>query len=286
MILGAGYIGLEIGQAFRRFGSEVTIVDQVSALLEREDKEFGKAIRKRLESEGVKFLLETQVSEVDQPDDQVRLHVRLKSGAKQIISGSHLLVATGRRPNSDQLGVEKAGLALDDKGYIEVDDHLRTNVEGVHALGDVNGKGAFTHTSYDDYLIIADNLKGGNKKVSDRILTYAVFTDPPLARVGMNERDVRADGREALIATMPMNKVGRANEFGQNEGMMKLLVDARTERILGATLYGLTADEVIHCFTDMMYAKASYKVMRDAVHIHPTVAELLLTMTQQLEPLK
>jgi pyruvate/2-oxoglutarate dehydrogenase complex dihydrolipoamide dehydrogenase (E3) component len=156
----------------------------------------------------------------------------------------------------------------------------------VFALGDVNGKGAFTHTSYDDYLIISNNLDGGKKKVSDRILTYAVFTDPPLARVGMNEREVREDGRKALTATMPMEQVGRAKEFGQTEGMMKVLVDAETKHILGATLYGLTADEVIHSFIDLMYAKAPYTVMQNAVHIHPTVSELLPTMLEQLEPLK
>ncbi len=286
IILGAGYIGLEFAQAFRRFGSEVTVVDQVPTLLEREDKEFGKATRSLLEGEGVKFALDTQIAKVDQHEGQVRLQIKLKSGTKQTISGSHLLVATGRRPNSDQLGTDKAGLELDDKGYIQVDDHLRTNVEGVYALGDVNGKGAFTHTSYDDYLIITNNLEGGRKKVSDRILTYAVFTDPPLARVGMNEREVRADGREALVATMPMEKVGRATEFGQTEGMMKVLVDAESKHILGATLFGLTADEVIHSFTDLMYAKAPYTVTQNAVHIHPTVSELLPTMLEQLKPLK
>jgi len=286
IILGAGYIGLEFGQAFRRFGSEVTLVDESATLLEREDKEFSKAVRKLLESEGIFFAFESQVSQVDQHEGQIRLHIRRKSGAKETISGTHLLVATGRRPNSDQLGVDKAGLALDEKEFIQVDDHLHTNIEGVYALGDVNGKGAFTHTSYDDYLIIADNLEGGDKKVSDRIPTYAVFTDPPLARVGMNEREVRASGREALVATMPMNKVGRAKEFGQTEGMMKVLVDAKSQQILGATLYGLSADEAIHSFTDLMYAKAPYTVMKNAVHIHPTVSELLPTMLQQLEPLK
>ncbi len=286
IILGAGYIGLEFAQAFHRFGSEVTVVDQTAKLLEREDKEFGKAMRKLLESEGIRFLLETQVTKVDQQEGQVRLHVKLKSGTKEIVGGSHLLVATGRRPNSDQIGADKAGLELDDNGYIKVDDHLRTNVEGVFALGDVNGKGAFTHTSYNDYQIIADNLDGGKRKVSDRILTYAVFTDPPLARIGMNTEDIRAEGRDALVATMPMTSVNRAKEFGQTEGMMKAFVDAKSQRFLGATIFGLTADELIHGITDLMYAKAPYTVLRDAVHIHPTVSELLPTLLERLEAVK
>ena len=286
IILGAGYIGLEFAQTFRRFGSEVTLVDQTSKLLEREDKEFGKAMRKLFENEGIHFLLDTQVTKVDQHEEQVRLHVKLKSGTKQIVSGSHLLVATGRRPNSDQIGADKAGLELDERGYIKVDDHLRTNVEGVFALGDVNGKGAFTHTSYNDYQIIADNLDGGKRKVSDRILTYAVFTDPPLARIGMNEQDIRAEGLDALVATMPMTSVNRAKAFGQTEGMMKAFVDAKSQRFLGATIFGLSADELIHGITDLMYAKAPYTVLRDAVHIHPTVSELLPTMLESLEALK
>ena len=286
IILGAGYIGLEFGQAFHRFGSEVTVVDQGSSVLEREDKEFAKAMRKLLESEGIHFLFDTDVKKVEQHDGEIRLQVKLKSGTKQTISGSHLLVATGRRPNSDQIGADKAGLELDDKGYIQVDDHLRTNVEGVFALGDVNGKGAFTHTSYNDYQIITDNLGGGVRKVSDRILTYGIFTDPPLARVGMNEREIRAEGREALVATMPMSKVNRAKEFGQTEGTIKAFVDAKSQQFLGATIFGLTADELIHAITDLMYAKAPYIVLRDAVHIHPTVSELLPTLLESLEPLK
>ena len=285
IILGAGYIGLEFAQAYRRFGSDVTVIDHSEIALEREDREFSEAVQKVLKAEGVRFVFNAQARRASTRGDQVRLEIERQDGAKETISGSHLLIATGRRPNSDRLGAEQAGLKLDERGYIIVDDHLRTSVEGVYALGDVNGRGAFTHTSYDDYLIIADNLKGGSRKVSDRIPTYAVFTDPPLARVGLSERDVSASGREALVATLPMAKVNRAKEFGQTAGLMKALVDPQTKQFLGATLFGLNADEIIHTFTELMYARAPYTVMQNAVHVHPTVTELLPTLLEDLKPL-
>ncbi|MCC6802959.1 MAG: mercuric reductase [Anaerolineae bacterium] len=286
LILGGGYIGLEFAQAFRRFGSDVTVIDRSKVVIEHEAPEFSEAVQKVLEAEGIRFVFDADTRRVEQVDGQIRLHIDHTDGSQQTVSGTHLLVATGRQPNSDRIGADAAGLELDEEGYIRVDDHLRTSVEGVYALGDVNGRGAFTHTSYDDYLIIADNLKGGNRKVSDRILTYAVFTDPPLARIGMNERDVRAAGRDALVATMPMTRVSRAREWGQTNGMMKVLVDARTRQFLGATLFGLSADEAIHAITDLMYAQTSVDVMRRAVHIHPTVAELLPTLLESLKPLE
>ncbi len=286
IILGGGYIGLELAQAFRRFGSEVTIIDRSQHVIEHEDREFSKGVQKLLEGEGIRFLLNTQVKRAAQRDGEIHLETAGKSGAKKTVSGSHLLVATGRVPNSDRLGVDKAGLERDEKGFIRVDDRLRTNVEGVYALGDVNGRGAFTHTSYNDYQVAAANLTGGSRTIAGRIKMYAVFTDPPLARVGMNEAEARQSGRKALVGTLPMNKVGRASEFGQTEGLMKVLVDAETEQFLGATLFGLTADETIHGIVDLMHAGAKYTVIRDAVHIHPTVSELLPTLLEDLEPLK
>lgn len=286
IVIGGGYIGLEFAQAFRRFGSDVTVIDRSQGVIEHEDPEFSEAVQKVLESEDIRFVFDADAHTVEQVDGQIRLHIDHSDGSHQTVSGSHLLIATGRQPNSDRLGADAAGLELDDEGYIRVDDHLRTSVEGVYALGDVNGRGAFTHTSYDDYLIVADNLKGGDRKVSDRILTYAVFTDPPLARIGMNERDVRAAGRDALVATMPMKRVSRAREWGQTNGMMKALVDANSRQFLGATLFGLNVDEAIHTITDLMYAKAPVDVMHRAVHIHPTVAELLPTLMEHLKPLE
>jgi pyruvate/2-oxoglutarate dehydrogenase complex dihydrolipoamide dehydrogenase (E3) component len=286
MILGGGYVGIEMAQAFRRFGSEVTVLDRAAMPLEHEDKEFSKGIRKLLESEGITFVMDARVSKVAQDNGQISVQYRGKDGAKQTLDGSHLLVAVGRRPNSDKLGVEKAGLELDDKGYIQVDDKLRTNVEGVYALGDVNGRGAFTHTSYNDYQVAAANLMGGDRSIRDRVMMYGVYTDPQLARVGMNEAQARESGRKALVATMPMEKVNRAKEFGQTTGLMKVLVDAESEQFLGATFFGLTADEAIHGIVDLMHAKMPYTVIRDAVHIHPTVSELIPTLLEGLEPLK
>ncbi len=287
IIIGGGYIGLEFGQAFRRFGCEITIIDESPRLLTREDPDFSKAMQCVLEKEKIHIVLDAKASRVDSKDGKLRVHVTRKDGSAQTISGSHLLVAVGRRPNSDQLGVDKAGIELDDQGFIKVDDHLHTNIEGVYALGDVNGRGAFTHTSYNDYQIAESLLLGdGHRKVSDRITIYAMFTDPPLARVGMSETEVRQSGKQALMAIMPMTDVARGKEFGQTEGFMKVLVDAESKQFLGATIFGLTGDEVIHSFADLMYAKAPYTVMGDAVHIHPTVSELLITMMGQLKPLE
>lgn len=286
VILGAGYIGIELAQAFRRYGSEVTIIDRSAAPLDHEDKEFSKGIRKLLESEGVRFIMDAKVHKVAQADEHIRVQYKGKDGATQSVSASHLLVTTGRRPNSDKIGADKAGLELDEKGYIKVDDKLQTNVEGVYALGDVNGRGAFTHTSYNDYQVVAANLTGGDRSIAERITMYGVYTDPPLARVGMNETQARESGRKALVATLPMTSVGRAKEFGQTTGLMKVLVDADSEQFLGATFFGLTADENIHGIVDLMHAKQPYTVIRDAVHIHPTVSELIPTLLEGLEPLK
>ena len=202
------------------------------------------------------------------------------------VAGSHLLLAVGRVPNTADLGLDKAGIATDDRGYIKVDEQLRTNVPGIWALGDANGHGAFTHTSYNDYEIVAANvLDGESRKLTDRIPTYALFIDPPLGRAGMTEREIRAAGLKALVATMPMTRVGRAKERGETQGFMKVLVDEDNKRILGAALLGIEADEIVHTLLDAMYAQAPYTVIRRAMHIHPTVAELIPTLLADLKPL-
>lgn len=202
------------------------------------------------------------------------------------ICGSHLLFAIGRRPNTEDLGLDVAGIATDDRGFIQVDDQLRTNESSVWALGDVNGRGAFTHTSWNDYEIVAANLLDNDRrKVSDRIPAYALFIDPPLGRIGLSEREVRASGRKALIGTMPMTRVGRAKERGETLGFMKVIVNAETQRILGAALLGLNGDEVVHSLLDVMYADAPYSVIARAMHIHPTVTELIPTLLLDLRPL-
>jgi pyruvate/2-oxoglutarate dehydrogenase complex dihydrolipoamide dehydrogenase (E3) component len=284
VIVGGGYVAMEYGQTFRRFGAEVTIIQHGEQVLNREDPDAAEALQGILEKEGVRFLLNAQAKKVEQRGPSVVLHVEQNSQERGI-EGSHLLIAAGRRPNTDKLGVEKAGIALDDKGYIKVDDHLKTNVEGIYALGEANGHGPFTHTAYNDYEIAVDNLDGGTRKLSDRITIYGVFTDPPLGRVGMTEREAKASGLNALVGTLPMSDVNRASEFGQTEGFMKVLVDADTQQFLGAALLGLDGDEVAHAIAVLMYAQAPYTVLKNAVHIHPTVTELLPAVLDQLKPL-
>ena len=216
----------------------------------------------------------------------IRVGVDCEGRAEDVSGGSHLLLAVGRVPNTSDLGLAEAGIAADERGFITVDEELRTNVAGIWALGEANGRGAFTHTSYNDYEIVAANLlEGAQRRVSDRIPIYALFTDPPLGRVGMSEAEVRKSGRKALVAKMPMSRVGRARERGETQGFMKVLVDAESEHFLGATVLGIEGDEVIHTIADLMYARASYKVMQRAVHVHPTVTELLPTLLGSLKPL-
>jgi len=286
IMLGGGYISMEYAHAFRRFGSEVTVIESGEQVLGREDADVAKCAQEILEKEGVKFLLNHKAIQTEKRGNEIVVHVETKGNRRSEVVGSHLLVAVGRTPNSDTLNVENAGIKLDEKNHIKVDNHLKTSVDGIYALGEVNGRGAFTHTTYNDFEIMADNLKGGKRKVSDRILTYGVFIDPSIAHVGMTENEVRESKIKALIGTMQMSKVNRATEFGQEEGFMKVLVDAKTERFLGATLIGLNSDEVIHSITDLMYAKKPYTVMQNAVHIRPTVSELLPTLLADLKPLK
>ncbi|MDQ2928476.1 MAG: FAD-containing oxidoreductase [Pseudomonadota bacterium] len=285
VIVGGSYIGLEFAQMYRRFGSRVTVIEKGSRLIAREDDEVSEAIRRILEGEGIDIRLNAECLSVRPNGAGVAAQLGCNDEPREI-AGSHLLIATGRRPNSDDLGCERAGLALDKHGYIVVDDQLRTSVPGIWAMGDVNGRGAFTHTSYNDYEIVAANLFDGDpRRVSDRITAYALFIDPPLGRAGMTEREVRASERKALAATMPMTRVSRAVERSETAGFMKIVVDAVTKKILGAALLGIEGDEVIHSILDVMYAGTPYTVIQRAMHIHPTVSELIPTLLGELKPL-
>ncbi|MCZ6769582.1 MAG: FAD-containing oxidoreductase [Acidobacteria bacterium] len=286
VIIGGSYIGLEFGQIYRRFGSRVTIVERASRLIQQEDEDISEAVQEILEKEGIEIRLEAECIDATKDGDGVLVNLDCDRGARQV-KASHLLLAVGRQPNTDDLGLEKAGIDVDKRGYIVVDDQLRTNVPGVWAVGDCNGKGAFTHTSYNDYEIVAANLLDDDpRRVSDRILAYALFIDPPLGRVGMTEAQVRKSGRKALLATRPMTRVSRAVEKGETQGFMKVLVDAETKEILGAAILGIGGDEIIHSILDVMYARAPYTVIQRAVHIHPTVTELIPTMLGDLKPLQ
>jgi pyruvate/2-oxoglutarate dehydrogenase complex dihydrolipoamide dehydrogenase (E3) component len=285
IVLGGSYVGLEFAQTYRRFGSEVTVVELAPHLIAREDEDVSRAVAEILKDENIDVRLNSKVVAVGKHGNDIA--VTIESGAAESrIVGSHLLLAIGRRPNTDDLGLDKAGVATDSRGYIEVDEELRTNVPGIWALGDCNGKGAFTHTSWNDFEIVAANLLDNEpRRVSDRIAAYALYTDPPLGRAGMTEKEVRKTGRPALIATIAMEDVSRAFEKGETKGFMKILVDKETKQILGASLLGLSGDEAIHCILDIMYAKAPYTVLQRAMHIHPTVSEFIPTMLGDLRPL-
>ena len=285
IIVGGSYIGLEFGQMFRRFGSEVTIVEMGPRLVQREDEDVSATVQEIVAGEGIGVRVNATCIRVSRQGDQIAAGVDCADGPPDIV-GSHLLLAVGRRPNTGDLALEKAGVTTDKRGYITVDDQLRTNVPGIWALGDCNGKGAFTHTSYNDYEIAAANLLDHDpRKVSDRITAYNLYIDPPLGRVEMTEAEVRRSGKKALIAKRPMTRVGRAVEKGETRGFMKVVVDAESKQILGAAILGTGGDEVIHTILDVMYAKAPYSVMQRAVHIHPTVSELVPTMLGELQPL-
>ena len=285
VIIGGGYIGLEFAQMYRRFGSRVTLIEMSDRLIRREDPDVSHAVREILEVEGVEVRLNAECLSVDRQGETVVASVSCDEGAPEV-EGSHLLVAVGRRPNTDDLGLDAAGVDVDDRGHIRVDDTLATSVPGVWALGECNGRGGFTHTAYNDYEIVAANLlHGDRRRVTDRIDCYGLFIDPPLGRVGMTERQVRESGRPALVGMRPMTRVGRAVEKGETQGFMKVLVDADTNHLLGAALLGVGGDEAVHAILDIMYAKAPYTVIQRAVHIHPTVSELIPTMLGDLKPL-
>jgi pyruvate/2-oxoglutarate dehydrogenase complex dihydrolipoamide dehydrogenase (E3) component len=285
VVVGGSYVGLEFAQMYRRFGSRVTVVEMGERLIGREDPEVSDAVRAILEAEGIEVRLNATCIALEARGAGVAARVDCATGAPEVV-GSHLLLAVGRRPNTDDLGLERAGLETDARGFIKVDEELRTSVPGIWALGDCNGRGAFTHTAYNDYEIVAANLLDGERRrLSDRIPCYALYVDPPLGRAGMSEAEVRRSGRPALVAVRPMEKVGRAVEKGETAGFLKVLVDAESRRILGAAFLGVEADEVVHVVLDVMYAGAPYTVISSAMHIHPTVAELLPTLLQSLRPL-
>ncbi len=285
IIVGGSYVGLEFGQMFRRFGSEVTILEMGSRLIRREDEDVSGAIQEILEHEDINVRLNAKCIGFSRRGEEIITRVECANGPAEV-SGTHVLLAVGRRPNTDDLGLEDAGVAMDERGYIVVDDQLRTSAPGIWALGDCNGKGAFTHTSFNDSEIVAANLLDNDpRRVSDRITAYALYIDPPLGRAGMTEAEVRKTGRRALVGKRAMTRVSRAVEKGETQGFMKIVVDAQTREVLGAAILGTGGDEVIHSILDVMYAKAPYTVIQRAVHIHPTVSELIPTMLGELEPL-
>ncbi|MGH8623220.1 MAG: FAD-containing oxidoreductase, partial [Burkholderiales bacterium] len=286
VIIGGSYVGLEFAQMYRRFGSRVTVVEMGPRLIAREDEEVSAAVQEILEGEGIEIRLNAKCVKLSKRGKGVAVGLSCEDEPLEV-TGSHLLLAVGRVPNTDDLGLDKAGVNTDARGYIVVDDELRTNEPGIWALGDANGRGAFTHTSYNDYEIVAANLlDGGHRRVTDRIPAYALYTDPPLGRAGMTEREARASGRKVLVGRMKMSRVGRARERGETQGFMKILVDAQTKWILGAALLGIEADEAIHSILDVMYAEAPFTVIQRAMHIHPTVTELIPTLLGDLEPLQ
>jgi pyruvate/2-oxoglutarate dehydrogenase complex dihydrolipoamide dehydrogenase (E3) component len=287
VIVGGSYIGLEFAQMYRRFGARVTVVERGPRLASREDEDVSDTIKTILQNEGIDVIVDAADIRVTKRDDGIEgFDLTPRAGAAPI-AGSHLLLAVGRRPNTDDLGLEHAGVDTNARGYITVDDQLKTSVDHIWAMGDCNGKGAFTHTSYNDFEIVAGNLLDDDpRRVSDRIMAYALYIDPPLGRAGMTVEQVRASGRPALFGQRPMTKVGRAVEKGETQGFMKVVVDAETQQILGAAILGVGGDEAIHCILDVMSAKAPYTTLSRTMHIHPTVCELIPTMLQEMSPLQ
>lgn len=284
VVVGGSYIGLEFAQMYRRFGAEVTVVERMSRLIPREDEDVADAIREILEGEGIAVRLESDCISFEPRGADIAVRLRCEHGPKEAV-GSHVLLAVGRQPNTDDLGLDAAGIETDKNGNILIDDRLTTNVEGVYALGDCNGCGAFTHTAYNDFEIVAANLLDGeDRKVSARILGYALYIDPPLGRVGMTETEARKSGRKILVSKRPMTRVSRAIEKGDTRGFMKLVADADTKKILGAAILGIGGDEAIHGVLDMMNAGADYTTLKWAVPIHPTVSELIPTVIGDLKP--
>jgi len=283
IIVGGSYVGLEFAQIYRRLGSEVTIVEMGPRLIGREDEDVSQAVREILEAEGIHIRLNVKCISLAKRDAGIAVGLTCEEGPPGVV-GTHVLLAVGRTPNTNDLGLDRAGVATDHRGYIMVDDQLQTNVPGIWALGDCNRRGAFTHTSYNDYEIVADNLfNGDHRRVSDRIQAYALYIDPPLGRCGMTDAEIRKSGRRALAAKYPMSQVSRAYEKSETQGFIKICVDAETKQILGAAVLGVGGDEVIHVLLDVMYAKAPYTVIQRAMHIHPTVAEYLPTIFAKLE---
>ena len=282
IIIGGSYIGLEFGQIFRRFGSEVTIIESHEKLIAKEDDTVCDAVAEILKIEGIQLVFNAkEIAAIENNQDGITVTID-----KSEIKGSHLLLAVGRLPNTDTLRIENTHIEVDEKNYIKVNDYCQTNVEGIFAIGDCNGKGAFTHTSYNDFQIVESFLLSKKeRKISDRITTYGLFIDPPLGRIGMTKKEALEKGYEVLVAHRPMTKVGRAKEKGESLGFMEAVIDAKTNLFLGACVLGVGGDEIINGITNLMYGKQPYTVFRDAVHIHPTVTELIPTMLETLKPI-
>jgi pyruvate/2-oxoglutarate dehydrogenase complex dihydrolipoamide dehydrogenase (E3) component len=285
IILGGSYIGIEMGQIFSRLGSKVSIVEFSTHLASREDKDVSETIEEMLNEEGIDTYLNTKSQKVTHDGRGIHLHVTDTDG-ERMIAGSHLLVAVGRVPNTDRLNAESVGLKLDERGFISTNGKFETNVKGIWALGDINKRGAFTHTSYQDYEIALANLEGDKRSADGRVTTYAMYSDPPMGRVGMSEKEAKESGKKVLIAKHLMRDVSRAKEESETNGLIKLLVDADTEQFLGACVFGIGGDEIVQIFSNYMAAKGKYSVMKDALPIHPTVAEFIPTILAKLKPLE
>jgi pyruvate/2-oxoglutarate dehydrogenase complex dihydrolipoamide dehydrogenase (E3) component len=289
IVVGGSYIGLEFGQMFRRFGSRVTVVEMAPRLIAREDEDVSQAIKEIFEAEGIDVRLKAECLALEKEGQGVAVGLECVEGAPRVV-GSHILLAVGRAPNTDDLGLEAAGIALDKRGYIEVDEGLRTSNPNVWALGDCNGKGAFTHTAYNDYEIVADNLLGNaGRKWTDRIPIYALYTDPPLGRIGLSEKEIKEQGIKARVGKRPMTRVARAIEKGETQGFLKIHVeetaDGKPGRLLGAALLGTGCDEVVQSLVDAVYARTPVGEFQRHVRIHPTVSELLPTTLESLTPI-
>lgn len=286
VVVGGSYVGLEFAQMFRRFGSEVTVVEMGPRLVGREDEDVSAAIQDFLKDEGIALRLDAKCITLHKENEGISVGLACKDG-EPLAHGTHVLLAVGRTPNTGDLGLEVAGIKTDKRGFIEVDEELRTSSPHVWALGDCNGKGAFTHTAYDDFEIVAGNLlSNAGYKYTDRITAYALYTDPPLGRVGLSEAEIRKKGIKALVGKWPMKRVARAIEKGETKGFLKIHVDADSKRILGAALLGTGCDEAVHSLIDAMYLGMPYTKLQRHVRIHPTVSELLPTTLEKLEPLK
>ncbi|MGJ3234874.1 FAD-containing oxidoreductase [Marivirga sp.] len=280
VIVGGGYIGMEFAQVFKRFGSKVSILESGDQLLKREDDDIAEEIAEILKDSGIEVLLNSQCIEAEKDKDGIKVNYNCEVGEKSL-DASHLLLATGRIPNTDDLGLENTDIEVDERGFIKVDNELKTTSDNVWALGDCNGEGAFTHTAYNDFQIVNSHLFEERKRyLSDRFTCYAAFIDPPIARVGMNEKEIKAKGIKAKVAVRPMSKIARAKEMGETKGKLKIFIESESNKILGATFLGTGADEYIHTVIDQMYAGAPYSIMRDAIHIHPTISELIPTMLE------
>jgi pyruvate/2-oxoglutarate dehydrogenase complex dihydrolipoamide dehydrogenase (E3) component len=285
VVVGGSYVGLEFAQMFRRFGAAVTVVEMGSRLIGREDEDVSQAIREILEAEGITVRTGAECITLAPHAKGLTVSVACSEGDPEIV-GSDVLLAVGRRPNTDDLGLDRAGVTTNLRGYIQVDDGLATNVPGIWALGDCNGRGAFTHTAYNDFEIVAANLLDGeSRRVSDRVLGYALYIDPPLGRVGVTDAQARAGGRKLLAGKRQMTRVGRAIEKGETQGFIKITVDAETKQILGAAILGTGGDEAIHGILDIVNTGALYTVLQRAMPIHPTVSELIPTVLAELQPL-